>query len=113
MKQLSELTQQEILALAISLEEEHGRIYSDYAQGLKEQFPASAKVFEEMAAEENEHRRWLISLHQTRFGEHIPLLRRQDVKGFLRHEPIWTMRPLGLDKVRRQAEEIENETRRF
>ena len=74
MKQLSELTQQEILALAISLEEEHGRIYADYAQGLKEQFPASAKVFEEMAAEENEHRRWLIDLHREKFGEHIPLL---------------------------------------
>ena len=112
-KQLSELTQQEFLALAISLEEEHGRIYGDYAQGLKEQFPASAKVFEEMAAEENEHRRWLIDLHKKKFGEHIPLIRRQDVKGFLRHEPIWTMRPLGLDKVRRQAEEIEYETRRF
>jgi erythrin-vacuolar iron transport family protein len=113
LKQLSELTQQEILALAISLEEEHGRIYSDYAQGLKEQFPSSAKVFEEMAAEENEHRRWLIALHQQKFGEHIPLIRRQDVKGFLRHEPIWTMRPLGVDKVRKQAEEIEYETRRF
>ena len=113
MKQLSELTQQEILALAISLEEEHGRIYADYAQGLKEQFPSSAKVFEEMAAEENEHRRWLIELHREKFGEHIPLLRGQDVKGFLRHEPIWTMRPLGIDKVRRQAEEIEYETRRF
>ena len=113
MKQLSELTQQEILALAISLEEEHGRIYADYAQGLKEQFPASAKVFEEMASEENEHRRWLIDLHQKNYGEHIPLIRRQDVKGFLRHEPIWTMRPLGIDKVRKQAEEIEYETRRF
>jgi erythrin-vacuolar iron transport family protein len=112
-KQLSELTQQEILALAISLEEEHGRIYADYAQGLKDQFPSSAKVFEEMAAEENEHRRWLIDLHQKTYGEHIPLIRRQDVKGFLRHEPIWTMRPLGVDKVRKQAEEIEYETRRF
>jgi erythrin-vacuolar iron transport family protein len=112
-KQLSDLTQQEILALAISLEEEHGRIYGDYAQGLKEQFPASAKVFDAMAAEENEHRRWLIDLHREKFGEHIPLIRRQDVKGFLRHEPIWTMRPLGLDKVRKQAEEIEYETRRF
>lgn len=113
MKTLSELNQQEILALAISLEEEHGRIYGDYAQGLKDQFPASAKVFEEMAGEENEHRRWLIELHREKFGEHIPLIRRQDVKGFLRHEPIWTMRPLGIDKVRKQAEEIEYETRRF
>ena len=113
MKQLADLTQQELLALAISLEEEHGRIYADYAHGLKDAYPASAKVFEEMAAEENEHRRWLIDLHHEKFGDHIPLLRRQDVKGFLKHEPIWTMQPLALDRVRRQAEEIEAETRRF
>lgn len=113
MKQFAELTQQEILALAISLEEEHGRIYSDYAFGLKEQFPASAKVFTDMAAEENEHRRWLIELHQQKFGEHIPLIRRQDVKGFIKLAPLWTMRPLGVDTVRQQAEEIEHETRRF
>jgi rubrerythrin len=109
----SELSEQEILALAISLEEEHGRIYADYADGLKDTFPASSRVFAEMAEEENEHRRWLIDLHRARFGEHIPLVRRQDVKGFLRHEPIWMVRPLGLDKVRKQAEAIEYETRRF
>ena len=102
-----------MLALAISLEEEHGRIYADYADGLKETFPASAKVFTEMAEEENEHRRWLIDLHRQKFGEHIPLVRRQDIKGFLRHEPIWMVRPLGLDKVRKQAEAIEYETRQF
>ena len=66
-----------------------------------------------MAAEENEHRRWLIDLHQPEIWRPYPLIRRQDVKGFLRHEPIWTMRPLGIDKVRKQAEEIEYETRRF
>ncbi|MEZ5850663.1 MAG: ferritin family protein [Hyphomicrobiaceae bacterium] len=113
MKNFSELNAQEILALAISLEEEHGRIYADYADGLKDTFPASAQVFREMADEENEHRRWLIELHRERFGEHIPLVRRQDVKGFVRHEPLWMVRPLGLDKVRKQAEAIEFETRRF
>ncbi len=113
MKKFSELSEQEILALAISLEEEHGRIYADYADGLKETFPASAKVFSDMADEENEHRRWLIDLHREKFGEHIPLLRRSDVKGFLKHEPIWRVRPLGLDKVRIQAEAIEFETRQF
>lgn len=113
MKNFSELNAQEILALAISLEEEHGRIYADYADGLKETFAASAQVFRDMAEEENEHRRWLIELHRERFGEHIPLVRRQDVKGFVRHEPLWMVRPLGLDKVRKQAEAIEYETRRF
>ncbi len=113
MKKFSELNEREILALAIGLEEEHGRIFADYAQGLQEHFPASAKVFLEMAEEENEHRRWLIDLFQQKFGEHIPLIRRQDVKGFVRHEPIWTLRPLGLDKVRKQAEAIEFETRTF
>ena len=113
MKKFSDLSEQEILALAISLEEEHGRIFADYAQGLKDGYPASAKVFEEMAAEENDHRRWLIDLHREKFGEHIPLLRRQDVKGFVRYAPLWTVRPLGLDAVRKQAEEIEYETRNF
>ncbi len=113
MKKFSELSEREILALAIGLEEEHGRIFADYAQGLQEHFPASAKVFLEMAEEENEHRRWLIDLFQQKFGEHIPLIRRQDVKGFVHHEPIWTLRPLGLDKVRKQAEAIEFETRTF
>ena len=103
MKQFSDLNEQEILALAISLEEEHGRIYADYAQGLKDTYPASSKVFTEMADEENTHRRWLIDLHTKRFGDHIPLIRRQDVKGFIKHEPYWRVRPLGLEKVRKQA----------
>jgi rubrerythrin len=101
------------LALAIAAEEEDSRIYADYADGLMEAFPASAKVFEEMAEEENEHRRRLIEMHRTKFGEHIPLIRRQDVKGFIKHEPLWMVRPLGLDKVRKQAEAMEFETRRF
>jgi rubrerythrin len=113
MRKFADLSQQEILALAISLEEEHGRIYADYADGLKDTFPASAKVFTDMAEEENEHRRWLIDLYRQRFGDHIPLIRRQDVKGFIRHEPIWMVRPLGLDRVRKQAEAIEYETRQF
>src|SRR5262245_47121643 len=66
-----------------------------------------------MEAEENEHRRALIELYRSKFGEHIPLIRRQDVRGFIRHEPIWMVRPLGLDKVRAQAEAMEVETRRF
>ena len=113
MKPFADLTEQEILALAISAEEEDARIYADYADGLKVAFPASAQVFTEMADEENEHRRRLIELHRERFGEHIPLIRRQDVKGFVKHEPVWMVRPLGLDKVRKQAEAMEFEARRF
>lgn len=113
MRNFADLSEGEILALAISLEEEHGRIYAEYAHALAEGFPASAMVFSGMADEENEHRRWLIDLHQARFGNHIPLIRRQDVRGFVRHEPIWMVRPLGLERVRAQAEQIERETRNF
>jgi erythrin-vacuolar iron transport family protein len=112
-KAFAELTEREILALAISLEEEDARIYADYADGLQGNFPASAKVFIEMAEEENEHRRRLIELFRQKFGDHIPLIRRNDVRGFVTHEPIWMVRPLGLDKVRKQAEAMEFETRRF
>jgi len=110
---MDSLTERELLALAISLEEEHARIYADYAEGLRQDFPASAQLFQEMAEEENEHRRQLIELYREKFGEHIPLVRRHDVKGLLTHEPLWMVRPLGLDKVRKQAETIELETRRF
>jgi erythrin-vacuolar iron transport family protein len=113
MRHMDSLTERELLALAISLEEEHGRIYADYADGLRQDFPASAHLFQEMAEEENEHRRQLIELYREKFGEHIPLVRRHDVRGFLTHEPLWIVRPLGLDKVRKQAETIELETRRF
>lgn len=113
MRTFAELSQKEILALAISLEEEHGRIYDEYAHALADNFPASAKIFKDMAAEENLHRQWLIDLFREKFGDHIPLIRSQDVKGFVRHQPIWLVRPLGLEKVRAQAEAIEYETRRF
>jgi rubrerythrin len=109
----TDLDQREILALAIALEEEHSRIYTQYAHGLAAEYPSSAKIFREMADEENEHRRWLIERYTEKFGEHIPLIRTQDVKGLLRHEPIWMVQPLGLDKVRAQAEAIERETQQF
>ncbi len=113
MKRFSELTEQEILALAIGMEEEDARIYTNYAKGLEENYPASAKVFTEMAREEDHHRQRLIELHRKKFGEHIPLIRRQDVSGFVSHRPLWMVRPLGLDTVRKQAEIMECETRRF
>lgn len=113
MRNFSDLTEREILALAIANEEEDGRIYGDIADGLREDFPASASVFTEMAAEESEHRRRLIELFQQKFGEHIPLIRRQDVSGFIRHKPIWQLRPLGVAAVRDLAQTMEAETMRF
>ncbi len=112
-RRFEDLTEREILALAITLEEEHGRIYADFADGLRENFPASARIFVEMQKEESEHRAMLIELFRSRFGEHIPLIRRSDVKGFVTHKPIWLVRPLGLATVRRQAAIMELEARRF
>jgi erythrin-vacuolar iron transport family protein len=113
MKNFNELTEREILALAISLEEEDERVYADFSEGLRNDFPASATVFESMRREESGHRRRLIELFKEKFGEHIPLIRRQDVKGFVQRTPVWLIRPLGLDTVRKQASAIEVETRRF
>jgi erythrin-vacuolar iron transport family protein len=112
-KNFRDLSECEILALAISLEEEDGRIYGEFAEGLREAYPTSAKVFEEMQAEESRHRQALIDLYRSKFGEHIPLISREHVKGFVERRPIWLVRPLGLKKVRRQAEIMELETRRF
>ena len=113
MRNFSELSEKEILALAIANEEEDGRMYGDIAEGLREDYPVTAKVFTEMAAEEGEHRRQLIELFQHKFGEHIPLIRRQDVRGFIQRRPIWQLRPLGLDAVRQLAQSMEAETSRF
>ncbi len=113
MKRFAELTEQEVLALAITNEEEDSRIYRGFAEGLRQQYPASAKVFDEMADEEVRHRTMLFDLYRTKFGEYLPLIRRQDVKGFIRYKPIWLMRPLGLDEVRKYAENMEFEAERF
>jgi rubrerythrin len=112
-RNFKDLTEREILALAISLEEEDGRIYADFVEGLRETYPATAAMFAEMQQEESEHRRSLIELYRSRFGEHIPLIRRQDVKGFVHRRPVWLTRPLGIKAVRKQAETMELETRRF
>ena len=113
MKRFSDLTEQEVLALAISNEEEDSRIYRGFADGLREQAPASAKMFELMAEEEVRHRSRLNDLYKQKFGDYLPLIRRQDVKGFLSHKPLWLVRPLGLDEVRKYAAEMEYETARF
>src|SRR6266852_8329469 len=112
-KNFKDLTEREILALTISLEEEDGRIYGDFVEGLREAYPASAKVFEEMQAEEADHRNRLMDTYRQRFGDHIPLIRRQDVKGFVEPRPMWLTRPLGVAAARKQAEIMELETRQF
>ncbi len=113
MKSFDSLTEREILALAISLEEDDERVYAEYAEGLREKFTASAAVFDGMREEESGHRRRLIELFHQKFGDHIPLIRRQDVRGFVHRKPVWLMENLGLDTVRDQAAAMEVESRRF
>jgi erythrin-vacuolar iron transport family protein len=107
------LSEQEILALAISSEEDDGRIYRAYADGLREQFPQSAKLFDDMAEEEDRHRSRLIERHKARFGERIPLIRREHVRGYYERKPDWLVRPLGIETVRAQAEKMEADAYRF
>jgi rubrerythrin len=113
MRTFDSLSEREILALAIGLEEEDARIFADFADGLRQDFPASADMFERMRQEESGHRRRLFDLYRQRFGEHIPLLRREDVKGFVRRRPVWLARPLRLEAVRQQAVAMEAEIRNF
>jgi rubrerythrin len=112
-KRFADLTEQEVLALAITNEEEDSRIYLGFAEGLRKSYPASAKVFEEMADEEVRHRTMLFDLYRSKFGEYLPLIRRQDVKGFIQKKPLWLMQPLNLDEVRKFAENMEYEAARF
>jgi rubrerythrin len=113
MRSFDSLSDQEILALAITQEEEDARIYDDIAQGLKDNFPDQAKKFDQMRAEEDAHRHRLLELYRKRFGEHVPLIRRADVRGFVRRRPVWLTKPLGLKAVQHQAELMELETKRF
>lgn len=113
MRSFDSLSEREILTLAIGQEEEDARIYADIAENLKTDYPATSEIFKRMQAEEDEHRRRLIETYRQRFGDHIPLIRKQDIKGFIRRRPIWTIRPLGIEKVRRLAESMEMETRQF
>ena len=114
MKRFADLTEQEVLALAITNEEDDSRIYRDFAQGLREEYPASAKVFDEMADEEIHHRTMLYDLYRKKFGEYLPLIRRNDVKDFIPHKSTpWLTRPLVLGDARKFAEKMEDEAQRF
>ena len=112
-KNFKDLSEREILALAISLEEEDGRVYGEFAESMRSTYPDTAKMLDEMQAEESEHRANLIDLYRVRFGEHIPLIRRQDVKGFVSRPAAWLMEPVGPKAVRKSIESMESETRRF
>jgi erythrin-vacuolar iron transport family protein len=113
MKTFSNLTEQEILALAISSEEDDARAYNGFANALMPNYAASAKVFLEMAAEEHEHRDRLTALYRKNFGDFIPLIRRSDVNGFIKHKPAWMVAGLGIEAMRKHAEVIEAENARF
>jgi len=112
-KNFKDLSEREILGLAISLEEEDGRIYGEFAEKLRESYPGTSRMLEEMQDEESEHRSRLIDLYKSRFGEHIPLIRRQDVKGFVSRPATWLLESVGPNAVRRAIESMESETRRF
>jgi rubrerythrin len=113
MRTFESLSEQEILALAIALEEEDARIYEDFADGLQANYPEQAERFREMRKEEDGHRHRLLEHYQTKFGAHVPHIRRQDVRGFVNRRPVWLVRPLGLKTVQKTAESMEVETRRF
>ncbi len=112
-RRFSDLSEQEVLALAISSEEDDARIYRSYAQMLRGDFPGSAAVFDGMAAEEDTHRQRLIELHRSRFGEVIPLIRREHVAGHYARRPVWLTENLGLDRIRAEAHEMEREAGAF
>ena len=113
MKSFAALSAREILAVAIASEEEDSRIYASFAEDLAERYPASAKVFEEMAEEERAHRHMLLEMYEARFGKNLPPIRREDVKGFLKRRPIWLTKNLSLDTIRKEAENMEYQAARF
>jgi rubrerythrin len=113
MRSFDSLTEQEILALAISLEEQDARVYDDFAEGLHADYPEQAEEFVKMRLEEDGHRHRLIDLYKNKFGEHIPLIRKEDVRGFVKRKPVWRARPLRLSSARKFAQDMELETRRY
>ena len=112
-RRFADLSEQEVLALAISSEEDDARIYRSYAEMLRADYPDTAKVFDGMAEEEDGHRQSLIDLHKARFGDVIPLIRREHVAGFYARRPVWLVENLGLDRIRAEAEAMERDAEAF
>jgi rubrerythrin len=113
LKKFSELTEREILAIAIASEEEDSRIYVSFSEELAERYPATSKVFAQMAEEEDGHRRQLLEIYRARFGQNLPAIRREDVTGYYSRRPTWLMQNLPLDMIRGQAEAMEKDAQRF
>jgi erythrin-vacuolar iron transport family protein len=113
MKNFADLSEREVLAVAISSEEEDSRIYMSFAEDLQQRYPDTAKIFEEMAEEERGHRHRLLEMYEQRFGPNLPPIRREDVKGFLRRRPIWLTKNLPLDTIRKEVETMELQAERF
>ncbi|MBU2959434.1 rubrerythrin family protein [Citreicella sp. C3M06] len=112
-RRFRDLSEQEVLALAISSEEDDARIYRSYAEMLRADYPDSAKVFDGMAVEEDAHRKALIAAHRVRFGDVIPLIRREHVAGFYARRPVWLTANLSLERIRAEAENMEHDAERF
>lgn len=112
-KSLADLTEREVLALAIANEEEDSRIYQAFAESCAESFPATARIFEEMAEEEREHRASLFAVYRTRFGEHLPPVRREDVRDFLSRRPVWWTKNLSPERMREEAAVMELQAANF
>src|ERR1700687_6038853 len=113
MKNFADLTEREVLAVAISAEEEDSRIYMSFAEDLAERYPESAKIFEEMAEEEKGHRHMLLEMYEQRFGQNLRPIQREKVRGFLRRRPIWLPKNLSLDTIRKEAATMEFEAERL
>lgn len=113
MKKFSELSEGEVLALAIASEEEDSKIYLNFAHRLRETYPATARLFQDMAAEEQDHKNMLLDMYRAKFGDHLPYITRQDVKGFMKRRPIWLLDGLRIDAIRKQAALMEMETSQF
>lgn len=113
MKKFDELSEREVLALAISNEEEDGRLYADFAYSLRDEYPDTARIFDDMVVEEGDHRRRLMDLFVENFGDYIPLVRRQDVRGSMARKAVWQVRPRGVDAIRQYAAEMERDAERF
>lgn len=112
-RRFTDLSEQEVLALAISSEEDDARIYETYAERLRTGFPQSARLFDEMAAEEHEHRRRLIELHKKRFGNVIPLIRREHVAGYYARKPVWLVENMGIERIREEAAAMERQAQHY
>jgi rubrerythrin len=112
-RKFDDLSAREVLSLAILAEEEDGRIYAAYAANLIEQYPASAAMFDAMAAEENEHRRVLLDLYVRKFGPTLIPIRREHVEGFYARRPLWLVTSLPLERARAEAADMERQAEAF